>query len=50
MFKPLFIAALLLAAPAFADPPVIRNVNAQESGGLWSFDVTITNADNGWDD
>jgi hypothetical protein len=50
MFKPLFIAALLLAAPAFADPPVIRNVNAQESGGLWSFDVTITHGDTGWDD
>lgn len=50
MFRPILTAALFFAAPAFADAPVINNVNVQKSGGLWSFDVTISHGDTGWDD
>ena len=39
-----------LAAPAFADSPVIENVTArQESAGSWRFDVTIRHPDTGWE-
>ncbi|MEW9918171.1 hypothetical protein AB2B41_01030 [Marimonas sp. MJW-29] len=49
MFKRIFAAAAIISAPAFADPPSISAVNAQQSGGLWRFDVTITHGDTGWD-
>tara|TARA_R110000822_G_scaffold19484_10_gene63565 strand:+ start:617 stop:976 length:360 start_codon:yes stop_codon:yes gene_type:complete len=42
----LFVA---LAPAAFADPAVIESVHVTQEGGLWSFDVTITHADTGWD-
>lgn len=50
MFKPLLTVALFCAAPVFADAPVINNVQASQTGGLWSFDVTISHGDTGWDD
>lgn len=40
----------LIAAPAFADPPVITDVNAKQSGSSWTFDVTLSHGDTGWDD
>lgn len=40
---------LLLAAPAFADPPAVENVSAQKSGANWRFDVTLSHPDTGWD-
>ncbi|AXI48374.1 hypothetical protein C1J03_21685 [Sulfitobacter sp. SK012] len=43
----LFIA---LSAPVFADPPRIDNVTAHRQGGLYTFDVTISHTDTGWDD
>ncbi|KHQ53458.1 hypothetical protein [Mameliella alba] len=45
-----YIAAyLFLAAPAFADPPVIEAVEAQQSGESWRFSVTLSHPDAGWD-
>ena len=42
--------SLLLAGPALADPPVIKNVSMKQSGGTWTFDVTIQHGDTGWED
>jgi len=39
----------VLALPAFAEPPVIENVRASNSSDTWSFDVTISHPDTGWD-
>jgi hypothetical protein len=50
MFKSLLTAAILFTTPAFADAPVINNVHVSKSAGLWSFNVTLTHADTGWDD
>ncbi len=50
MFKTgLTIAFLLIAQSAAADNAEIKNVRASQSGGLWTFDVTITHEDAGWD-
>jgi hypothetical protein len=43
------ILSAVLAAPAFADPSVIENVSASQSGETWRFDVTIRHPDTGWD-
>jgi len=53
--KPFCIAlltasALLTTTAAWADAPVIENVNMKKLGGTWSFDVTLSHADTGWDD
>lgn len=45
----LAILSLLLAAPAFADAPVISAVKAERAADGWRFDVTITHNDTGWD-
>ena len=47
-----FIAALVFAAaaPAFADAPVVENVSVKKMDGTWTFDVTLSHADTGWDD
>lgn len=50
MKKHIFAAILLMSAPAFADAPKIENVNMRKSGSTWSFDVTLSHADTGWDD
>jgi hypothetical protein len=50
MFKTgLTIAFLLIAQSAAADNAEIKNVRASQSGGLWTFDVTISHEDAGWD-
>lgn len=41
---------LLLPAVAFADDAVVENVEARASGGAWSFSVTLSHGDTGWDD
>lgn len=43
------LPALLLAAPALADPPVIEDATARPGAGGWSFDVTLSHPDTGWD-
>lgn len=40
----------LCATPVFADPPVINDVKAKKSGSSWTFDVTLSHGDTGWDD
>jgi hypothetical protein len=50
MIKRILTAVLLFTTPAFADAPVVNNVHVTKSAGLWSFDVTITHSDTGWDD
>jgi hypothetical protein len=50
MKKYIFAATLFLSAPAFADAPTIENVNMRKSAGTWSFDVTLSHGDTGWDD
>ena len=48
--KPLIFAIALLAGPALADAPVIKNVAMKKSGETWSFNVTLEHGDTGWDD
>lgn len=45
-----FTFALLLAAPALADPARVVGVEATRAGGAWAFDVTLEHGDTGWDD
>lgn len=42
-------AALCLSLPALAGPADVLEVRARQSGGAWSFDVTVRHADTGWD-
>ena len=49
MYKRSLIALALSATPALADPPVINAVTASRSGDTWSFDVTLSHGDTGWD-
>ena len=47
------LAALILAlspAAAHADPAVVEKVAMREGSGGWTFDVTISHPDTGWDD
>ena len=44
-----FLIALIAAAPAFADAPVIEAAAARDSGSGWTFDVTLSHPDTGWD-
>ncbi|MBM7066271.1 hypothetical protein [Actibacterium sp. 188UL27-1] len=44
------LAVLALAGPLAADPAVIEKVEAQRSGSDWSFSVTLSHGDTGWDD
>ena len=46
-----FIIALtaLSASAAFADAPKVEAVSATKSGNAWSFSVTLSHPDTGWD-
>lgn len=50
MIKKLFASLVLLASPAFADNAVVQNVKVTATGGTYTFDVTISHSDSGWDD
>ncbi|UWR11629.1 hypothetical protein [Sulfitobacter mediterraneus] len=50
MLKRSLLALVAFTYPAFADAPVIKNVNAKQVGDLWTFDVTLRHGDTGWDD
>jgi len=41
---------LLFALPANADDAVIEAVETRQSGDTWTFSVTLSHADTGWDD
>jgi len=43
------LAFLLIASPALADSPAVEAVTASKSGDTWTFNVTISHADEGWD-
>ena len=46
-----YLLAFLLFAPAAqADDAVIEAAKARASGGVWTFSVTLSHADTGWDD
>lgn len=46
--KPLALIALL-AAPAFADTPVVDSASAQRAGNSWTISVTLSHPDSGWE-
>lgn len=50
MIKRSLAILTLLATPAFADPAVVQNVKVSKSGNSYTFDVTISHTDTGWDD
>jgi len=43
------LALLLFASAAAADPVVIEEVTATQSGDTWRFDVRVSHPDTGWD-
>ncbi|MEP5154024.1 hypothetical protein [Planktotalea sp.] len=45
----IIFAALIAAAPAFADAPKVVDANAENTGMGWNFDVTLEHGDTGWD-
>ncbi len=45
----LFVLFLFTAQAAVADHAIINSVRANKDGGLWTFKVTITHEDTGWD-
>lgn len=44
------ITFLLLAGAAHADDAVIEDATARHDGGDWTFSVTLSHGDTGWDD
>jgi hypothetical protein len=46
---PIIFAALLAAAPAFAEAPKVVKVEAHATGMGWDFAVTLKHPDSGWD-
>ncbi|WP_052261683.1 hypothetical protein [Leisingera sp. ANG-M1] len=47
--KHLLLPFTLAAAPAFAEEPVIENATARQSGSSWTFSVTLSHPDTGWE-
>ena len=46
----LTLLALALPTSTNADPAVIEGAEARASGGAWTFSVTLSHGDTGWDD
>ena len=44
------LAVIALAASATADPAKVEDARATQSNGSWSFSVTLSHEDTGWDD
>ncbi|MFT4961542.1 MAG: hypothetical protein ACI92Z_002633 [Paracoccaceae bacterium] len=49
MKRMIYIAMMISALPALADPPTITAVNASQDASGWRFDVTLSHPDSGWD-
>ena len=51
MLKHVLISLLLLVAPqmVLAADPVVENATAVKRGDSWSFSVTLSHPDTGWD-
>ena len=43
------LALFLLATPALADAPMIEDATARQTGATWTFSVTLSHPDTGWD-
>lgn len=43
------LIAGLLPAPALADAPAVESATAQKLAGGWTFSVTLSHPDTGWD-
>ncbi|WP_316013775.1 hypothetical protein [Roseobacter sp. HKCCA0434] len=43
------LAFCILAVPALADSPRVTDVRGLRGAGGWSFSVTVSHADEGWD-
>ena len=43
------LAGALAVAPALADPPVVEDAQATQTGDGWRFSVTLSHPDTGWD-
>ncbi len=39
----------LFATPAFAEPPVVEDATARQTGTTWTISVTLSHPDTGWD-
>jgi hypothetical protein len=50
MRAPLTSIGLVLAGAAAADPAVVEEVAARPTGDGWTFEVTLSHGDTGWDD
>lgn len=50
MFKHAVLAFALTCTPALADAPKVGNVTFTKSGDMWTFNVTVSHTDTGWDD
>ena len=46
----IFLFSLLLSGAAYADDATIEEVTARHDGGDWTFSVTLSHGDTGWDD
>lgn len=47
--RSIIFAALIAAAPAFAEAPKVVDAVAHSTGMGWDFDVTLSHGDSGWD-
>ena len=45
-----FASIVFLASPALADDAMIEAAEARSSGDSWTFSVTLSHGDTGWDD
>lgn len=43
------VALIAFATPSLADQAKIERVTARQSGSSWTFDVTVSHADTGWE-
>jgi hypothetical protein len=50
MVKTTFMLFVLMGFPALADPAVVQNVKVSKVGGSYTFNVTISHSDIGWED
>ena len=43
------LCLIALSSAALADPARVNHVNVSKDGGLYTFDVTVSHGDTGWD-
>lgn len=50
MIKATLLSLIVLATPAIADPAKVQSVKVSKGAGTYTFDVTISHTDMGWED